>query len=418
MKLKKIETHALAVAIVLMALFALLAPHSPSGDDPAGAPPSTFLNGERGASALYFALEDLEVPVGRALLPFPDFARTRGPFEALAILSPAELLTPSEALWLWSWVEGGGRLFYVPGRGRDYFLDKLGIELEARYFPLAREAPPARRAGGGPLDEEGLSTEARDLLSGSPETIAGFHASFSIEGSSADSAEVLYATGGSRSRGVVAVFRVGEGEVTLFSHAGPILNGELRESGAATLAVRALAQLSQGETVWFDELHHGFDERGSLERSLWRFLSRTSEGWALLQLGCLGVVAIFFAGIRLGGPVPPAPPRRRSSLEHVRALSSAYLAAGTKKRAAALILDGLRLRLGARSQEELDERLAGLALHEPAIQEAAASIARSRREEDIVSLSAAVDRLLAATGDPEARRGRKDRLRDPEVLRS
>jgi hypothetical protein len=394
-----LEARALAVVVIVMALVAFLKPGSSSNEDPHEYRPSTFVNGKPGLCALYLALEELGYDVGRLMLPFSSFERTREPLGSLAIISPADPLTPAEADWLWSWVQEGGRLFYVPTMsGSDHFIECMGLDLVRRFDPLESRKGMATLAESEALDR--LPPETREILDGSPRTIDGFNASFAFEDSRADASEVLYTT--DRSRGAVAFLRAGEGRIALFSHPAPITNGRLRESGAAVLAVRAIADLSRDQTIWFDEFHHGFDERGSIAQGLSRFLTGTKAGWSVLQLGALGMLAILFAGIRLGSPVPPAPPSRRSSLEHVRALASAYLAAGTRNRAADLILEGLRLRVGARSQDDLNARLASLAAHDQRIAEALELVTRFREQKDLVPLSAAVDRLIAAIEGTES----------------
>jgi hypothetical protein len=398
-KKASLEARALAVVVILMALFAFLKPESSSDEDPDEYRPSTFINGKPGLRALYLALEELGYDVDRLMLPFSSFEKTREPLKMLAIVSPAEPITPAEADWLWSWVHQGGQLFYVPTRiGTDYFLERLGLEIARRFDPFDKEMGIATLVGSEALEQ--ISVNTRGVLAGSPQTIDGFKASLSFEDSRADGTEVLYTTGPSQA--AVAFFQAGEGRVALFSHPAPITNGRLRESGAAALAVRAIADLSEDETIWFDEIHHGFDERGSITRGLWRFLSGTQAGWGVLQLGAIGMLALLFAGVRLGSPVPPVPPRRRSSLEHVRALASAYLAADTRSRAADLIIEGLRLRVGARNADDLNARLSSLAAHNHTIAEALESITRSREQKDLVQLSTSVDRLLAAIGDPES----------------
>ena len=95
----------------------------------------------------------------------------------------------------------------------------------------------------------------------------------------------------------------------------------------------------------FDEYHHGFDASRSLSGATWDWTLRTPWGWAVLQLGAVGVLALLAAGVRFGPIRPGIARRRRSPLEHVRALATALAAARGHDVAIGLIVQGLRRRL-------------------------------------------------------------------------
>jgi hypothetical protein len=403
-----IESRALVVVAVLIGLLAVLKPGGDGEDEGGELRPSTFLAGKSGARALYLAAEELKVPVDRWMLPLPEVdeeaaARVR----ALAIVGPEEPLLPSEAAWLRRWVEEGGRLLYVPRPERkDPLLDLLDLKLERLPGPFSmsprEEAAGVARKAGGDEAAAPLSEVARRLVEESPETLSGFSRELKI-GPRAAEAQVLYL--GAEGRAAAVLLERGKGRMVLLSHPLPITNERIRKSGAGVLALRALAEISEGETVWFDEFHHGFDERAGLERAVWSFLYRTRTGWAVLQCAGLAVAALFCAGIRLGRPLEPARGRRRSSLEHVDALASAYLGSGARRRPALVLLEGLRLRLGVRSREELEERLKALARSEPRLAlpagELLAALAAEGKGLDHARLADSIDLVLAAAGRPD-----------------
>src|SRR6266540_307281 len=94
-----------------------------------------------------------------------------------------------------------------------------------------------------------------------------------------------------------------------------------------------------------------------------------------------------------GSPMPRSSPCGRSPLEHVEALAAAYRAARASRRPAALLLEGLRLRMGARTPEELRRLLEGMAGTDGEAGTAARRVLRALaerrapREKEVVRLS-------------------------------
>ena len=103
-------------------------------------------------------------------------------------------------------------------------------------------------------------------------------------------------------------------------------------------------------------------------------------GWAVWQLALVGVLAVLAGALRFGPPVPLDEHRRRSPLEHVRALATALAAARGHDVAIALLVQGLRRRLartGTTHRVPPREWIESLAPHlrTPRAQAAAASLA-------------------------------------------
>jgi hypothetical protein len=424
-----VEARILAVVALSILLAAILRSKLETRDEEGEIRATTFLDGSSGLRALYLAAEELGIPVGRWMRPFPESGQPSP--SALAVVAPPDRLLASEARWLRVWVEAGGRLLYVPASDEDdRFLELLGLRprnAEAGAARSSRETWRASRsrpslarpdplgAGGDPASPLTLS-----LLEGTPETVSGLSTGIGLSGLREGKADLLLRS--DQGGAAAALIRLGEGRILLLSHGLALTNGQIRVSGAAPLVLRGLSDLSSGERLWFDEFHHGFDERGGVERATWRFLTSTAPGWAVLQLGCLAFAALFFAGLRMGSPLRPPPPRRRSSLEHVEALASAYQRARAVRRPAALLLEGLRMRLGARSADDLRERLESLSRAHPQAAPAVEDLLRvaggkqEPGQADLVRLSSAMDEALSALGQGSARPGASAGARRGDIV--
>jgi hypothetical protein len=115
--------------------------------------------------------------------------------------------------------------------------------------------------------------------------------------------------------------------------------------------------------VVVDEFHQGFATSASLAGAAFQWSLHSPWGWVAWQLAVVGVIALFAAGVRFGPARHAIPRRRRSPLEHVRALATALAAARGHDTAARLMVQGLRRRLsraGKPGPADLDRWLAGL----------------------------------------------------------
>lgn len=301
---------------------------------------STFRTTPDGAGALYATLEQLGTPVDRRLTPLAGVDAVRGP---LAILQPTEAPTPSELDSLFAWIEAGGRLILaVPAPA---VMKRLDVALE--YIPQDSGLEPlADHRWTAGLDSVGSVYRAfrRDTLRGPDlRPLAGTR-----EGDHAG----------------VAVLPVGGGEVLLISQASVLSNQRIREKGMAPIIARAAAEwTADGDTLWFDEYHHGH-RGGSPFRALASFLRDAGPGRMALQLALVGLLALTPAVVRFGAPVERPPPPRRSRLEHVAALGEVYRQAGAEDVARRRLVGGFARRIGRERPlpgEELSflERLEG-----------------------------------------------------------
>jgi hypothetical protein len=83
---------------------------------------------------------------------------------------------------------------------------------------------------------------------------------------------------------------------------------------------------------------------------------RHPAGWFVWQLALVGLVALLASGVRFGPVVRSIPRRRRSALEHVRALATALAAARGHDVAVGAIVRGLRRRLAPASHRGAPSR--------------------------------------------------------------
>jgi hypothetical protein len=375
------------VVLLLVVLFALaaLAGLTADPDDRKDPRASTWVRSENGAAALFWTLQDLGIQVRRRTGGFLDADSLRG---VVAVIAPSTPLSEDEAGVAAEFVRGGGTLLYVPGafETASPVMDTLGIRgdwLKGMFNAETRDARPhPHRWTEGVAGVTGFRRVLRDT--------AGV-----LRGAGADT--LLDVDG----RPAALTWKLGAGRVIAFADAEPLRNGNLRTSGAATVFTRAAADVARGDTLWFDEYHHGFDGGGSgmvtgMVRHAWRTVSRG----LMLQLLAGVVLLVWAAGRRFGAPLQPEPVRRRSPLEHVEALAGAYRQAGARRTARRLLLAGLARRLGRRAPPDeaaAGEMLGRMARLSPVGRDAAAQLENDFKrgtDADLVSLARGVDRYL------------------------
>ena len=112
-----------------------------------------------------------------------------------------------------------------------------------------------------------------------------------------------------------------------------------------------------------DEFHHGYRAAGSLAGAALDWTTRSPWGWFFWQLAAVGVLALVASGVRFGPVRSAIERRRRSPMEHVRALATALAAARGHDVAVRLMIQGLRRRLsrtGRAAPADLETWLRGL----------------------------------------------------------
>lgn len=329
----RLELAAAILAVVLLGVGAgLLGTRSrpAESEDPRR---STFVTSPEGASALAEALQRLHVPVTRLRrrLDSTGIVAAEPPHALLGYLSPSDPLTRLEA----------GALARRVRSGRDLLLAGESAALPMSCYGLyPRVLDDSVRAGG---------MTVRAVLSAIPDSAA------------ADSAGIHRAAG--------CNLRPAATDTLLRTAAGPAALRLTLASGARVVLVadgelfsnRALRETAAGEftlglivgtfpAAVFDEYHHGFGPSGSLGGAVLAWSLRSPWGWAAWQLVLAALAALAAGAIRFGPARHVIDRRRRSPLEHVRALANALAASRGHDVAIALQVQGLRRRLARTGQ--------------------------------------------------------------------
>jgi hypothetical protein len=160
---------------------------------------------------------------------------------------------------------------------------------------------------------------------------------------------------------VVRLTYPGDRVVTLVADDRLFRNRTIRNTSAGELVLGLVAPRYRRLVV--DEFHHGYQAAGSLSGAALDWSLRSPWGWIVWQLAAVGVVALLASGVRFGPVRSAIQRRRRSPMEHLRALATALAAARGHDVAVRLMIQGLRRRLsrtGRAAPANLDTWLEGL----------------------------------------------------------
>lgn len=314
---------------------------------------STFLSGPDGAQGYAEALEHLGVRVDRfrgrpSELPTVD---PRGDPTVLAILGPADRPDLLDAM-----------SFIAFAAHADLLLAGSRSNAVMRCYGFAARSRPATMPAvrpGHPLESSDLQvgafltrTTTRTLRDSTAWSEDGTIASCDVPQPLGVDTLLLTTSG---RLAAIRLWLSGGRAVTLVADDRIFSNRALRETDAGPFALRLVA--GRYRRALIDEYHQGFGPSGSLLRALVGWSLRSPWGWAGWQLAAAGLAALAAAAIRFG-PVRPSPGRRRRSpLEHVRALATVLAAARGHDLAVRLMVQGLRRRLSRGAQAT---RAAGL----------------------------------------------------------
>jgi hypothetical protein len=302
---------------------------------------STFLTGPDGARGYAEALERLGVRVDEfrrrpAQLRTVD---TRGDPTVLAVLGPVDRPDLLDAM---AFIAFAGR--------NDLLLAGPRSNAVMRCYGYAARSRPSSTLAvrpGHPLEQSDLRVAAvltrtasgtlRDSTAwGEDGRIA------SCDVPEALAVDTLLLTTGGRPV-ALRLLLAGGRAVTLVADDRVFSNRAVRATDAGPFALRLVA--GRYRRILIDEYHQGFGPSGSLLRAVMGWSLRSPWGWAGWQLAAAGLVTLAAAAIRFG-PVRPSPGRRRRSpLEHVRALATVLAAARGQDLAVRLMAQGLRRRL-------------------------------------------------------------------------
>lgn len=337
---------------------------------------STFGFGPAGASGWAAALERLGTPVERVrsrerLLP-PAAGRAD---VLVAVLDPGPPLDLFEGAELAAHTAAGGHLL-VAGHSAAAAMRCLGFDVERRTRDSLRAAPPRRRAGAdAPWIRATLVASDAAVVTDTIEAVSGVIATCTVP--RVLRADTLLVAPGGRPVVVELVTAAG-GRAVLAADGGLFSNRRVRATAAGPLALGIAA--GRYERVLVDEFHHGYGTGGNMAGALLSWSAESPWGWAVWQLALVGVLAILAGAVRFGPPRALEEHRRRSPLEHVRALATALAAARGHDVAIRLLVQGLRRRLARSPAPARDEPHAWLEsltphLRSPRAQAAAATLA-------------------------------------------
>ena len=326
-----------------------------SGDREAGR--STYLTGPAGGSAFAEAAARLGVKVERYRRPTATLAPSDSVPTVVAVLGPREPLTPADAR----------HLLVLPvdlllaGPGAESAIRCLGY----RVLPRLRRDSIRTRS---PQDAEHLpaprvfsvlrANSARNVV----DSAGGYDGRrVQCEVPQASRVDTLLET--LRGRPVVVRLSYPEGRtVTLVADDGLFRNRTLRRTLAGGFVLGLVADRYDRMVV--DEYHQGYTATGSLGAAALAWSTRSPWGWMVWQIVAVGLVALVASGVRFGPVRSAIERRRRSPMEHVRALATTLAAARGHDVAVRLMVQGLRRRLsrgGRAAAADLDAWLESLA---------------------------------------------------------
>lgn len=319
---------------------------------------STYLTGPGGASAFAEAAARLGVEVERyrrptATLAPPDSASRT----VIAVLGPQMSLTPADARHL---VRLPADLL-LAGPGAEAAIRCLGYRLFRRPWRDSIRTRSPERGEDLPAPQVAavlVAHGAREVV----DTGAAYDGRrVQCEVPRPAGVDTLLMT--LRDRPVVMRLSYPGGrKVTLVSDDGLFRNRALRRTLAGAFMLGLVAD--RYERMIVDEYHQGYLAAGSLGAAALAWSTRSPWGWMVWQLIAVGLVALVASGVRFGPVRSAIERRRRSPMEHVRALATTLAAARGHDVAVRLMVQGLRRRLsrgGRPGAIDLDAWLEGLA---------------------------------------------------------
>lgn len=268
------------------------------------------------------------------------------------VLDPVLAFRAKEVHALLEGVRRGGALLYA--MGDETLNDSLAVHPGTPGYEIRRDTVPAGRECAVPSpfsDRVITSFQGRSLfllaVEDSGKLVAPVDTLLAVRLAAREQDSLT-----SNTRPAIVGFSLGRGKVVVVGDVDLFRNENLRVCAwdAAIQVVRVFEYLRGGNaasprtTLVFDEYHQGKGVRPGTTRAITRYLTTTSSGKALAQLGVAGVVLLFALGPRALAPRDPERIERRSPLEHVDALARAYWQVHATRTATRRLLRGVRRR--------------------------------------------------------------------------
>jgi hypothetical protein len=308
---------------------------------------TTFNTTPGGLSALHAALGRLGIPVRRyreRTIQLPGLVDSAGGAapQLLIVAAPGAPFSSPERTALLRFGEHADLL--LAGKAAESLMRCFGYRVERRILDSARVNPAAGPAWARP------AWSSSWLVPTGMRVVEDSSRSADVERTQTvcrvpDVARVDTLLLTERGRPVALILeRAGAGgRVLLVAEEGLLRNRTLRSSDAGPFMLRLA---SEGyRRVIFEEYHHGHGASGSLAGAVLGWSKVSPWGWMVWQAAVVGLIALLAAAVRFGPPGPGLPRRRRSPIEHVRALATALGAAQGHDTAIAAMVRGLRRRL-------------------------------------------------------------------------
>lgn len=315
---RKILWAALALFAALSLLTILAAP---APDQDFSSVPSTYSSAAAGARAAYLLLPHLGNRVERWQEP-PFRLLAAAPRATLVLAEPSIMPSRRERSALRSFVRAGGRILFCGSNLPSFF---AGVQL----YPVPAVPIPSTLHSAA-----GVEHYSPTFPTGAAQSVELRPAAYWTKWEP-DQVPVY----GQRSSAVVAIWKIGSGEVIWWAAATPLTNVGLNWASNLPLLINSIGR---GRDVYWDEYFHG--ERGSL----WSYLDRTPVHWAVLQLTLLAITALFTFSRRSGPVIPERFLSRLSPLEFVQTLGALYRRAKAEPVVIEVVLRELRLQLAQR----------------------------------------------------------------------
>ncbi len=299
---------------------------------------SSYVNDASGARALHEILRACGLRPERLLAPPAALADTH---RTLVVAAPSEPFTAEDAEQLFDWVAAGGRAVIVAAKAAPPLRPSYHAPLLARLGLRARSRSVGSRAatvapGAGIDSAADIGWPAAQVLDDAPAPTPDPRAG---------EPRTLLRT---RSHTLAVALPYGDagGEIVVLSDESLLTNAELRKADNAVVVVAILtARASDEGRVVFDEYHHGFRPEGASEGLYTQaaaMLVTTWPGRAVLLLLGAWFVMLAGRGVRLGAPLPDAPPPRRRLSEHADALGHLLEKARARSAALRVLAAGVR----------------------------------------------------------------------------